>query len=168
MTLPGPFRDPRLAPALVLAASIAVLGGAFAFQYVGGLAPCVLCLYQRYPYGITIALSLLALALAGRPGGAGTVRIALYLCAAVFAAGAAIAVFHVGVEQHWWQGTAECGVTNAGQTLAELERTLKTAPVVRCDEVSWSLFGISMAGYNAIVSVLLAAFCLFAPKPRPS
>ena len=80
-----------------------MLASVFAFQYWGGLQPCVLCIYQRYPYGIAIALSLTALALAARPEGAGVSRRFVQTCALVFAAGFAIAVFHVGVEQHWWQ-----------------------------------------------------------------
>lgn len=165
MTIRSAASDPRFAPGFVLLSSIAALGSAFAFQYLGGLAPCVLCIYQRYPYGVTIALSLTALALARRPEGAGMARVVIYLCAAVFAVGAAIAVFHVGVEQHWWQGTPECGATGGG-TLEQLEESLRHGPVVRCDRPAWSLAGISMAGYNAIVSLLLAAFCIFAPRLR--
>ena len=91
----------RYAPAAVIfAASVATLGGAFLFQYVGGLAPCILCIYERIPYGAAIALALLALCLGdGRARGA-----ALLLCALAFAVDAGISVFHVGVEQHWWEG----------------------------------------------------------------
>ena len=157
--------DPRFAPALILCASIAVLAAALAFQYIGGLQPCVLCMYQRYPYGFTIAFSLVALALARQSSGAGSVRIVLYLCALAFAADAAIAVFHVGVEQHWWRGTPECGATTlGGQTMEELEAALKKAPVVRCDQIAWSLFGISMAGYNAMAASALALFSLLSAR----
>jgi disulfide bond formation protein DsbB len=78
--------------------------------------------------------------------------------ALALAIGAGIAIFHVGVEQHWWVGTAECGVTETANSIEALKaKILGTAPV-RCDEVAWSLFGISMAGYNALVSLALAAF----------
>jgi disulfide bond formation protein DsbB len=88
----------------------------------------------------------------------------LLLAAGVAAlAGTGIAVFHVGVEQHWWQGTAECGSTlGAASSIEDMRRMLLAQPVVRCDEVAWSLFGISMAGYNALISLGLAAFALAA------
>jgi disulfide bond formation protein DsbB len=156
--------NPKFAPAAVLGASLAVLASVFAFQYWGGLQPCVLCVYQRYPYGIAIALSLTALALARRPEGAGVSRRFVQTCALVFAAGFAIALFHVGVEQHWWQGTPECGATSTAATLQELEEMLKHGPVVRCDQPQWSLFGITMAGYNVLISAALAVFCVLAPK----
>ncbi len=164
MTFRAVLNDRRLAPAVVLAASVAVLGGAFAFQYLGGLQPCVLCIYQRYPYGVTIALSLLALTLAMQGGRPAMVRALTYMCGLAFLVGAGIAIFHVGVEQHWWQGTSECGATGGGKSLEELKQMLEHAPVVRCDAVAWSLFGISMAGYNALLSLLLAAFCFIAPR----
>jgi len=156
--------DPRFAPAAVLAASVAVLAAAFAFQYLGGLQPCVLCIYQRYPYGITIALSLTALTLANRREGIAASRMIVYACALAFAAGFAIAVFHVGVEQHWWQGTPECGVLGTASTLQEMEELLKHGPAVRCDVPQFTLFGISMAGYNALISAALSAFSLWAPR----
>lgn len=161
--------DPRFAPAAVFLASVAVLAAVFLFQYAGGLQPCVLCIYQRYPYGIAIALSLTALALAGRPDGVKFSQILIYACGIVFLAGMGIAAFHVGVEQHWWQGLPECGATQSPKTLEELRAMLQSQPVARCDEVVWSLFGISMAGYNVMVSALLTAFCVMAPghvEPR--
>ncbi|MFZ0693730.1 MAG: disulfide bond formation protein B [Alphaproteobacteria bacterium] len=155
--------DPRFPAALVLAASIAVLGGAFAFQYIGGLQPCVLCIYQRYPYAVTIAFSLAAF-LTARQNPQQS-QMLLYICALAFVIGAGIAVFHVGVEQHWWRGTDECGALSTGaKTLEEMETMLKKTPVVRCDQPQWSLFGISMAGYNVLISLALAAFCIYAPR----
>lgn len=156
--------DPRFAPAIVAITSTMMLGGAFLFQYAGGLQPCVLCIYQRYPYGVAIVLSLTALALANRKDGMWLSQMFVYACGILFLAGMAVAAFHVGVEQHWWQGTAECSATRAPETLEELRAMLEAQPVVRCDEVPWSLFGISMAGYNVIVSALLTAFCAVAPQ----
>jgi disulfide bond formation protein DsbB len=157
------MNEARLPAALILAASIAVLGAAFLFQYVGGLAPCVLCIDQRYPYGVTIALSLLALLLADRRA-----RGALLLLSALaFAIGAGIAVFHVGVEHHWWEGTAACTGSAAGGpagSLDALRAQVMGAKVVRCDRIPWSLFGISMAGYNAMISAALALFSLGAAR----
>ena len=166
MTFDDAF-TPRAAPALVLAASVGALGAAYFFQYVIGLQPCMLCLYQRLPYAAAVALGLIAvgLALAGKPR---PVRWLLGLCAVSFAVGGAIAVFHVGVEQHWWRGTAECtGASIDATTVQALRDQLMAAPVVRCDEVAWSLLGVSMAGYNVLISLALAAFsALAALRPR--
>ena len=150
---------PAGALARVLGASVVVLGAALLSQYVGGLEPCVLCLYQRVPYVLAIAVCALALLFMAvwRGPGKPLVGGALALCGAIFLAGAAIAAFHVGVEQGWWQGTAGCtGPDTSAMTIDELREHLLAAPVVRCDEVAWSLFGISMAGYNLLVSLALA------------
>jgi disulfide bond formation protein DsbB len=149
---------PRLVAAVILVASVAILGAALLSQYVGGLQPCVLCLYQRVPYAVTIAIGVLGLIFAGSLGSRGMAA-AAGACALAFVIGAGIAAFHVGVEQHWWEGTSACGTTlgGAGQSLDELRRQLLEQPVVRCDEIAWSLFGISMAGYNFLVSLALAA-----------
>ena len=156
--------DGRYAPAaLILAASVATLGGAFLFQYVGGLAPCILCIYERYPHGVAIALSLLALGLGdGRARGA-----ALLLCALAFAVDAGISAFHVGVEQHWWEGTAACTgsvVSGAAGSLEALRQQIMSAPVARCDRIPWQLFGISLAGYNLLITLGLAVFSFHAAR----
>lgn len=153
----------RMAALMVLASSVAILLGAFAFQYIGGLQPCILCWWQRYPYMATIVLSLAAAAIAPtRPPLAGVL---LGLSAVVFLIGAGIAAFHVGVEQKWWTGTAECGANfGPAGTVDELRRRLLAQPVVRCDEVAWSLFGISMAGYNFLLSLALAGFAVHAVR----
>jgi disulfide bond formation protein DsbB len=144
---------------MVFTASMAILLAAFAFQYIGGLQPCILCWWQRYPYFATIVLALAAVMLATqRPPVA---AILLGLCGLVFLAGAGIAAFHVGVEQHWWQGTAECGANfGPAGSIDELRRRLEGQAMVRCDEIAWSLFGISMAGYNFLLSLGLAAWAL--------
>ena len=144
-------------PLLLLLASIAVLGTALASQYVGGLQPCVLCVYQRFPYVAVIVIAAAALFLPTGPRAA-----ALGLAGLALLTGTGIAVFHVGVEQHWWQGTAECGSAVAADSLEALRAQVLAAPVVRCDEVPWSLFGISMAGYNALVSLGLGVASLIA------
>ena len=154
----------RTAPAaVILAASAATLGGALLFQYAGGLAPCVLCVYERAPYGVAMALALLAISLGdGRARGA-----VLALAALAFLADAGIGVFHVGVEQHWWEGTAACtGSVVAGgvHSLEALRQQILNAPVARCDRIPWSLFGISLAGYNVLIALALAAFALDAAR----
>ena len=154
-------------PGLVFAtlglASGAMLGGAFAFQYIGGLDPCVLCLWQRYPYGVVIALALIGGVLSRRSGPAiGLLALLAGLSALALLADAAIAGFHVGVEQHWWEGTQGCvGTTGAG-SLDALRAQLLAQKVVRCDDIAWSLAGISMAGYNMLAALGLSAFASLA------
>jgi disulfide bond formation protein DsbB len=152
----------RRAPLVLILASIAVLAAALASQYIGGLRPCVLCIYQRWPYVAVIAFAGLALL----PLGTGWRSLFLVLAAAALLVGAAIGVFHVGVEQHWWEGTASCGgtVSSEGLTAEQLRDRLWATPPVRCDQVAWSLFGISMAGYNVLISVLLAAGAALAAR----
>ena len=160
---------PARAVGLVFAASAIALGSALLSQYVGGLQPCVLCLYQRVPYIATIVLSGSVLALvmfSGRPQFVIT-RGALAVCAVVFFVGAGIAAFHVGVEQGWWRGTESCaGADLNAMTIAELREHLLQAPIVRCDEVAWSLFGVSMAGYNILTSLALAGGCLWMARSQ--
>jgi disulfide bond formation protein DsbB len=148
----------RVRALMVFTASVVILLTAFGFQYIGGLQPCILCWWQRYPYVVTIVLALAAAALAARRKPAAAL---LALCGLVFLAGAGIAAFHVGVEQHWWQGTAECGANfGPAGSIEELRRRLEGQAMVRCDDIAWSLFGLSMAGYNFLLSLGLAAFAL--------
>ncbi|MGH6948478.1 MAG: disulfide bond formation protein B [Kiloniellales bacterium] len=148
---------PRRAAALAVAIGLAALAIALASQYWGGLQPCVLCIYQRYAYAVAIALGLVALVLPER-----LVRCGLLLVALTFLGGAAIAGYHIGVEQGWWQGTTACSGPELGSSASpeDLVREMLETPIVRCDEVSWSLFGISMAGYNFLASLVFAAATL--------
>ena len=139
-----------------LIASVIALGTAFVAQYVFDLWPCVLCLYQRWPYAAIIAVTIAGLALQKKLG-AGPF---LFLCALGFAATAAIGGYHVGVEQGWWEGTQECvGDTAQANSLQDLKAKIMSTPIVRCNDVAWSLFGISMAGYNFIAAAILSVFC---------
>ena len=141
--------DYRQAAVLAMAGSAATLGAGFFFQHVIGLVPCELCIWQRWPHVAAVALAGLALALRWRLG--------LALAAVALVVGAGIAVYHVGVEQHWWQGPTTCGAPDFGNlTPQQMLEALRAAPIVRCDEIPWSLFGISMAGYNALLSAGLA------------
>lgn len=138
--------------------SVALLGGAFAFQYIGGLAPCQLCLWQRWPHAAAIAIGLVAL-LTGWRGLA-------WLGAIAALATAGTGIFHVGVEQLWWEGLASCTAGSIeGISAADLLDPAKdVAAVVRCDEIAWQLLGISMAGWNAILSVVLAGIWIKAAR----
>ena len=151
----------------VLMASAIVLGAALLSQYWGGLAPCELCLLQRWPWEAAIALALVALIAGSR---AALPWVALLL-AIVFALGAAVAFYHVGVEQHWFAGPSACTASSGGaMTLEDMKRQiLGTAPVL-CDRVQWSLFGVSMAGWNLLASLGMAAICaeVFRRTRRPA
>jgi len=152
-------RLPRSLPLFVILVGVAALAAASFAQYVGGLAPCPLCLWQRYPYGVAIGLGIIALLLADRPIAA---RVVLALGGLAILTSGGIAVFHVGVEQHWWEGTSACTTKiKAGMSAADFEAAILAAPVVRCDDIAWSLFGISMAGYNVLYSGALGAFSLW-------
>ena len=144
----------RAALAAVLCASAAILAAAFAFQYWGGLAPCPLCVWQRYPYGAAIAIAGAAL-LIGARGAA-----PLMLAGIALWIGAAVAFYHVGVEQGWFAASAACtGAPPADSIEALRAQILQTKPA-RCDQVPWSLFGISLAGYNLAAALALGAFAL--------
>ena len=149
----GALVNARNGAVVIALASAAILASALGSQYFGGLHPCELCIWQRWPYVATTVLALAAFVL---PRGAR--RVALALAGLVFLAGAGIAAFHVGVEQGWWQGLAACGGNlPEARTVEEMRAALMRQPVVRCDEVAWSLFGISMAGWNFLLSIGLAA-----------
>jgi len=137
---------PRQVPVLVLLAAAAALSVAFLAQYAGGLIPCQLCVWQRYPYGVAIGLAAIALVLIDRPTAA---RAVLVLAGLALLTSAGIAAFHVGVEQHWWEGLAACtGQVDLNMSAEDLKKQLLETPPVRCDAVPWSLFGVSIAGYN--------------------
>ena len=140
----------------VLAASILVLGTALLSQYWGGLTPCELCLLERWPWWVAIAIA----AAAWLTGGRFTVQIPAILLAIVFLASAGVAVYHVGVEQHWFAGPTACTVGRGDANSVEaLRAQLLGKKPVMCDEVQWSLFGISLAGWNLLASIAMAGFC---------
>jgi len=131
--------------------SAGLLGAAYAFEHIGGLVPCKLCIWQRVPHFLIIAVALMGLASLR----AGPV---LFLIAALAVTNAGISFYHVGVEQALWQGPASCSGTldNNLSSSALLDQLLAT-PVIRCDEVAWSFLGISMAGWNMLLSLAQAS-----------
>lgn len=130
--------------------SFALLFGALAFQYLGGLAPCPMCIWQRWPHLAAILFALAAL-------GFTAPRRVLILGGALSAATTAgIGVYHAGVEQRWWEGPSSCaGFDPSQMTPDELFQHLAAAPLVRCDEIPWEFLGVSMAGWNALLSAVL-------------
>lgn len=147
----------RLWMILAAAGSAALMLGALAFQHIGGMAPCELCLWQRYPHVAAIALGLLA-AVAVLPA-----RLVAALGALAALSTAAIGAYHTGVERDWWDGPAACSSGGvAGQSAQDLFAQIMAAPLVRCDEVPWEMLGLSMASWNAVASVALAGLWLMA------
>lgn len=132
----------------------ALLGGALYFQYVMGLAPCEMCHWQRWPHLAAVAAGLLAVASFAWP------RLALVFALTAITAlviTSAIGVFHVGVEYHWWEGPQACsGNIPRGLSPEQLKKYLFGAKMVRCDETAWSMWGLSMAAWNALLSAVLA------------
>ncbi|MSO93725.1 MAG: disulfide bond formation protein B [Rhodospirillales bacterium] len=151
------------APLVLLVAGVGALGFAYAAEVAFGLAPCVLCLYQRVPYAVVIVLAATAMVLRNDFGR----RAALALAGIALLVGGGIAVYHVGVEQHWWAGTAACaGALPDVLTVEQLRAQLTAKPPARCDQPAWSLFGISMAGYNVALSIALAIVAFGAARKR--
>ncbi len=157
------IQHPRIVPAAIAAFSLSALAIAYASQVWGGLQPCILCIYQRYAYGVALGFGLLGLGFGGHVAAR---RVLVVLGGLAFLGVAAIAAFHVGVERHWWQGTAACHapVMDPNASLEDLRKQLLATPFVACDQVPWSLFGISIAGYNFLISLALALGCLWAAK----
>jgi disulfide bond formation protein DsbB len=156
----------RTVPVAVAAMAIAVVGaatllGAWYFQYVLHYQPCPLCLEQRIPYYVGVPLALVV-ALAAKFAAPRPVLIAGFVALALaMAIGAVLAAYHAGVEWHFWAGPQECsGDPNFGRTGSLLEQ-LNTVIVVRCDEAAWRFFGVSLAGYNVVISAALACVALW-------
>lgn len=150
-------------PWLALLASLSMLAAAHAFERFGNMAPCALCLHQREAYWGAASIAALAI-LAGTFGKNRLVNNALgaraftLLLACAFGAGAMIAGFHVGVEYKWWPGLAECASGGSFEVSGDLLGALgKPMDVPACDKVAWSMLGVSMAGWNMIISLGLAA-----------
>jgi disulfide bond formation protein DsbB len=133
--------------------------GAWGFQYIGGLAPCTMCYWQRWPHMAAVVIGAIGLG-----SGAAWVPIAGAL-AALTTSG--IGVFHTGVERGWWDGPATCTSADiSGLSAEQLMDQIMSAPLVRCDEVAWEMLGLSMASWNAFISLGLALIWVAAARSR--
>ena len=142
---------PRLKQARLLALMIpaGLLGGALFSQYVGGLYPCEMCYWQRWPHAAAILLAIGAYMSASNGPRS---RLLVKLAAFAVAVSGAIGLFHAGVEIGWWEGITQCTATGATSL-----QDILNVPLVRCDQVQWEFLGVSMAGWNAIISLAGAA-----------
>ncbi len=142
---------------LAAGGSAGLLLAAFAFQHLGGMAPCKLCLWQRWPHGAAIGIGALAVVIPG-------MLLPLFGALAALAT-AGIGAYHTGVEKDWWEGPSSCSAQGTeGLTAQELMDQILSAPLVRCDEVPWSMFGLSMASWNMVVALILALLWLKAAR----
>ena len=139
--------------------SLGLLIGALLFQYVGDMAPCKMCYWQRYPHvGAIIIAGIILITGIG-------VYAVLGLLSALITAG--IGGFHAGVERGWWEGPQSCTSTSIDNlSTEELLAQIMSAPMVRCDEIPWQMFGLSMAGWNMVVSICLAVLWTIAIKQQ--
>ena len=143
--------------------SALALATAFISQYVYGLQPCVLCVYQRIPYGIVIALGILGIWFSR--GSAKSGPVFLGAIALTFAANAGIAFYHTGVERHWWKSFLEgCAVPDMEGNITDVMARIAATPAARCDEIPWTdpVIGLSMANYILIACLGLTILALYA------
>ncbi|WP_435659544.1 disulfide bond formation protein B [Leisingera caerulea] len=139
----------RLLIVIAATGSAALLLGALGFQYIGEMAPCKLCYWQRYPHAAAAGIGVLALIIPG--------AVLPYLGALAALSTAGVGVYHTGVERGWWEGPSTCtSGPVGGLSPDQLMEQIMAAPLVRCDEVPWELFSLSMASWNAIASFGLA------------
>jgi disulfide bond formation protein DsbB len=155
---PRPLWQPAaIARLIALLLPIALLGGALGSQYLGGLHPCEMCYWQRWPHAAAIALAALSFT---KPADSPLSRALVILAALAIAVSGAIGVYHAGVEAKIFEGFTQCTALPRAASTADLLKEITHAPLVRCDEVQFRFLGISMAGWNAILSLSGAALIL--------
>jgi disulfide bond formation protein DsbB len=159
------MRRPALPAAIVFILGLATILGAWGFQLIGGYVPCKLCLEERVPYYVGVPLALVALIAALSAAPAWVRRLALGVAALVFVYSAYLGTYHAGAEWAWWPGPTDCGGGAAtSATSGGLLNQLNGIRVVSCTDASWRFptgWGLSFAGWNAVVSVILAAVAAF-------
>lgn len=157
----------RYWPAVALLASVAMLATAHIFENLG-YAPCTLCLRQRETYWTAMIIAVLALAFTRTRGGARVAWGFDALLAATFVYGVGLAFYHSGVEWKWWPGPANCAATGQGASAAGLEALLRGDEIKppACDEPNWWFLGLTMANWNTLVSLGLAALGVLATLRR--
>ncbi len=167
---PRDFVRPDTWPWIALLASAALLAGAHAFE-AAGYAPCTLCLRQREAHWAIVGIAGAKIALGFLQPAFRTSRPAVWLLAGAFLFSAGLAAFHAGVEWKWWPGPETCAAGSVGPvSLDGLSDVLSGEKKVRppaCDEAAWTLLGVSMAGWNALISLSLAVLSIAAARSAP-
>ena len=149
----------RLVRLLALLTPALLLVGAYASQLWGGLVPCEMCWWQRYPHFAALGLALLAFAVAPR-------LLTLLAALAILASGL-IGIFHAGVEYHWWKGLTRCSAAPLGGSHADMLRQIMATPLISCDQPQWTLWHVSLAGWNALFSCASACVILWLTLSTP-
>ena len=149
---------------LALAVPTALLAGAYGSQYLGGLHPCEMCYWQRWPHFAAIALALASFAM---KDSADKGRSFVWLAALAIMISGGIGVYHAGVEAGIFEGFTQCTTNAAGGTSADILADIMATPLVRCDDVQFRFLGISMAGWNAIISLGFGLLILWLSLKRP-
>lgn len=147
--------------ALATLGSAVLLVAAFGFQYLGGLAPCEMCLWQRWPHAAAVVI--------GAVGIAQPRSVIAWAGALSMLTGAGIALLHTGVERGWWVLNLTC--TGGGEDLGSMDITALLDPtqggeIVLCTDVAWSMLGLSMASWNGIASLVLMGLWIAAARAR--
>jgi disulfide bond formation protein DsbB len=151
----------------IAAISALSLAGALGIEHIGGIAPCPLCLEQRIAYYAAVPVALIAAWLVPRVPLAARLLLAALALGFLFNAG--LGVYHSGIEWGWWPGPEECsGMAPLASTPAEMQEALKHPSVVRCDAAALRILGISLAGYSALISAILAIAAAVGVFPRQS
>ncbi|HEY5723171.1 MAG TPA: disulfide bond formation protein B [Allosphingosinicella sp.] len=150
------------ARALALMVPAALLAAAFGSEYLGGLYPCEMCWWQRWAHFVALGFALLSFAPMADKG-----RSMVWLAALAILTSGGIGVYHAGVEAKIFEGFTQCTAAGGGGTAEEMLDRILSGPLVRCDEIQWSFLGISMAGWNAIVSIGFASLILWLSIRRP-
>jgi disulfide bond formation protein DsbB len=154
----------QLARLIAIGVPAALLAGAYGSQYLGGLSPCEMCYWQRYAHFAGLAFALLSLLMAGA---ADRGRSFVWLAALGILASGAIGFYHAGVELGIFAGVTQCTSSGGGLSGDALLRDIMSRPLIRCDEVQWEFLAISMAGWNAIISISGALVILWLSLRRP-
>ncbi len=141
----------------LFAIAAATIAGAWFFQLVLGIVPCPLCLEQRYAYYLIIPLAVLIAIAASRRASRNLLVLAFAIAAVAAFANAVLGVYHSGVEWGFWQGPTDCTGPLLNLDSGSLLESIKTVKVIRCDEVQWRFLGLSLAGYNVLISLAMAA-----------
>lgn len=139
---------------LLALAALLPLGGALLSQYGFGYAPCELCMFQRYPYVAVLVIAALLLALPRYR------MLLVWLAVLAFLSTSAIALFHVGVEESWWEYASACSSLSSGANITELRAAILNAPLVSCNQPQLTVLGLSMAAWNVLAGVGCAVLCI--------
>ncbi len=153
---------PERRAAVLLAISAATIGGAWFSEYGLGYIPCKLCLMQRWPYYFGVPLAALAFLIAGPLRTPRAARPAFAMLAAIFMVSVALGVHHAGVEWGWWAGPADCGgrISEGPASVGDLMAAMNKTRLVSCTEAPFRILGLSLAGWNAMVSFVLATIAI--------